>query len=226
MSYLSVWLLIRQITIKFLNKNQSEWNSRLPQAHITQLYRMNHRCDTVSHALWEKSSSTWVDLIVGDSPPTNLNQNVPTYVQGMKTTFEEGRLQHTDTRTTDAKAVGNPNHIGNRRTALKHMPVAGPMCHYRKDFWCGLPSSEGGWATAGAGGLQQSEMLPRTKEDQPPANAICNPEMKNRNLIRHQETSRKTNNEKKEWSLVVTRGQQGTTKDHLLSSNYNEWTSP
>ena len=125
----------------------------------------------------------------------------------------------------NAKAVENPNQVGDRRSALNHMSVAGPMWHYRKDFWCGLPSSEGGWVTAGAGGLQQSEMLPRTKEDQPPANAICYPEMKNRNLIRHQETSRKTDNEKEECSLVVTRGQQGTTKDHLLSSNHNEWTS-
>ena len=44
--------------------------------------------------------------------------------------------------------------------------------------------------TAGGGGLQQSETLPRTKEDQPPANAVCNQEQKNRNLIRHQGTSK------------------------------------
>ena len=42
--------------------------------------------------------------------------------------------------------------------------------------------------TAGGGGPQQSGTLPRTKEDQPPANAICNQELKNRNLIRHQGT--------------------------------------
>ena len=68
------------------------------------------------------------------------------------------------------------------------MSVAGPMCHYQKDFSCDLPSSEGGRATAAAGGLQQSERLPRTKEDQPPANAICNQELKNRNRIRNQNT--------------------------------------
>ena len=77
---------LKNILAKVLNENKSEWNLLLPQEHIRQLCihpQMSHL--TVSHAFCERSSSTRIDLIVGDGPGTKLHQSAPTYVQDIKT---------------------------------------------------------------------------------------------------------------------------------------------
>ena len=122
MSYLSVWLLIRQITIKFFNKNQSEWNSRLPQEHITQLYRMNPQMwHCITCFLGEKLVYlSWPD---SGRQSTNKSQskcpNVCTWYENKLLGREIAAHRYKD--YYDAKAVGNPNHVGDRRSALKHV---------------------------------------------------------------------------------------------------------
>ena len=68
---------------------------------------------TLYHAFWERSWSTSVDLIVGDSP------NVCTRYENKLL----GRVieAHRYKDYYDAKAVGNPNQVGDRRSALKHV---------------------------------------------------------------------------------------------------------
>ena len=117
---------LKNILAKVLNKNQNEWNLWLPQEHIRRLCIHPQMSHCITCFLGEKL----VYLSWPDSGRQSTNKS-PSKCPNVCTRYENkllgrGIAAHRY-KYYDAKAVGNPNKVSDRRSALKHMFVAGPI---------------------------------------------------------------------------------------------------
>ena len=134
---------LKNILAKFLNKNQSDWNLWLPHEHIRRLYIHPQMSRRITCFLGEKL----VYLSWPDSGRQSWNKT-PSKCPNVCTRYENKLLAreiaaHRYKDYYDAKAVENPNQVGDRGSALKHVcgrayviikKISDAVCPLQKDF--------------------------------------------------------------------------------------------